>query len=168
VNQLVRSALQSPDELLHMAVYNWLLSKKLTADLIAVQQPSLETYLLRTSELTQSSEIYDLLWKFYERNMNHAAAAKIQYKLAIRPGLVDTLVPFPPPACVCFVHLLLFLFLFLVLPAPFPVSFVLCVCFFVGSQFLVSLILMIFSTVKLSIAIFCEYFQHTEICLFMA
>lgn len=86
VNQLVRSALQSPDELLHMAVYNWLLSKKLTADLIAVQQPSLETYLLRTSELTQSPEIYDLLWKYYERNMNHAAAAKILYKLAIRPG----------------------------------------------------------------------------------
>lgn len=86
VNQLVRSALQSPDELLHMAVYSWLLSKKLTTELIAVQQPSLETYLLRTSELTQSSEIYDLLWKYYERNMNHAAAAKILYKLAIRPG----------------------------------------------------------------------------------
>jgi len=86
VNQLVRSALQSPDELLHMAVFNWLLSKKLTADLIAIQQPSLETYLLRTSELTHSSEIYDLLWKYYERNMNHAAAAKILYKLAIRPG----------------------------------------------------------------------------------
>jgi nuclear pore complex protein Nup155 len=86
VNQLVRSALQSPDELMHMAVYNWLLSKKLTADLITVHQPSLETYLLRTSELTQSPDIYDLLWKYYEKNMNHAAAAKILYKLAIRPG----------------------------------------------------------------------------------
>jgi nuclear pore complex protein Nup155 len=86
VNQLVRSALQSPDELLHVAVYNWLWSKKLMADLIAVQQPSLETYLLHTSEVTQSADIYDLLWKYYERNMNHAAAAKILYKLAIRPG----------------------------------------------------------------------------------
>lgn len=86
VNQLVRSALQSPDELMHMAVFNWLLSKKLAADLIAVHQPSLETYLLRTSELTQSPDIYDLLWKYYEKNMNHAAAAKILYKLAVRPG----------------------------------------------------------------------------------
>jgi nuclear pore complex protein Nup155 len=69
---------------MHMAVFDWLLSKQLTSELIAVHQPSLEMYLLQKSE--QSPDVCDLLWKYYERNMNHAAAAKILYKLAIRPG----------------------------------------------------------------------------------
>jgi nuclear pore complex protein Nup155 len=84
VNRLVQSALQSQDELLHVAVFNWLVSKQLTGDLIAVHQPSLEMYLVRKSE--HSPEVCDLLWKYYEKNMKHAAAAKTLHKLATQPG----------------------------------------------------------------------------------
>ncbi|KAJ4448862.1 hypothetical protein ANN_00253 [Periplaneta americana] len=89
VNKLVHSALQSQDELMHVAVFDWLVSKNLTGELIAVHQPSLEMYLVQKAE--QSPDVCDLLWKYYEKNMNHAAAAKILHKLAVRPGVHVTL-----------------------------------------------------------------------------
>ncbi|XP_033607158.1 nuclear pore complex protein Nup155 isoform X2 [Cryptotermes secundus] len=89
VNRLVRSALQSQDELMHVAVFDWLVTKQLTGDLLTVHQPSMEMYLVRKSE--QSPEVCDLLWKYYEKNMNHAAAAKILHNLATRPGSSITL-----------------------------------------------------------------------------
>lgn len=84
VNRLVQSALQSQDELMHVAVFDWMVSKQLTGDLIAVHQPSLEMYLLRTSE--RSPEVCDLLWKYYEKNLKHASAAKTLHMLATRRG----------------------------------------------------------------------------------
>jgi nuclear pore complex protein Nup155 len=69
---------------MHVAVFNWLVSKQLTADLISVHRPSLEMYLVRKSE--QSPEVCDLLWKYYEKNIKHAAAAKVLHRLATQPG----------------------------------------------------------------------------------
>ena len=89
MNKLIQMALQSQDELLHVAVFDWMVSKHLTSELITVQQPSLETYLVRTCE--QSPDLCDLLWKYYEKSMNHAAAAKVLHKLALRPGTSVTL-----------------------------------------------------------------------------
>lgn len=89
MNKLIQMALQSPDELMHVAVFDWMVSKNLTSELIAVQQPSLEMYLVQTCE--QTPGLCDLLWKYYEKNMNHAAAAKVLHKLATRPGTSVTL-----------------------------------------------------------------------------
>ena len=90
MDRLIQMTLQAQDELMHVAVYDWMVNKRLTSELIAVQQPSLEMYLVRTCE--QSPELSDLLWKYYEKNLNHSAAAKVLHKLATRPGSSLTLV----------------------------------------------------------------------------
>jgi nuclear pore complex protein Nup155 len=97
---------------MHVAVFDWMVSKQLTGDLIAVQLPSLEMYLVRKSE--QSPEVCDLLWKYYEKNMNHGAAAKILHELATRAGLVGSVfLLFLSLFVSIFLISLCFLFLFL-------------------------------------------------------
>lgn len=82
-------ALESDDELLHIAIYEWMLSKELYGELISVTNPSLENYLTRTAERSPNqTQISDLLWKYYEKNLNHAAAAKILHRLAVKKGFV--------------------------------------------------------------------------------
>ncbi|KAK6639409.1 hypothetical protein RUM43_007682 [Polyplax serrata] len=85
--RLLQMILESDDELLHIAVYEWMLSKELQGDLISITNPSLENYLTRTVERNPNQiQISDLLWKYYEKNLNHAAAAKILHRLAVRKG----------------------------------------------------------------------------------
>lgn len=84
---MLQLILDSGDELLHIAVYEWMLSKELYAELISISNPSLENYLTRTVERNPNNiQVSDLLWKYYEKNLNHAAAAKILHKLAVRKG----------------------------------------------------------------------------------
>lgn len=79
MNEIIEEALHSSCEILHTAVYAWMIEKGLDGDLIAVATPSLETYLIRVNAP-------ELLWQYYERNRNHAAAAKILYTLATKAG----------------------------------------------------------------------------------
>nr|CAD7593305.1 unnamed protein product [Timema genevievae] len=87
VKNLVDKVLESHDELFHVAIYDWMRSHHLDGELIKVCQPSLELYLTRATQRNPDDmHTFDLLWKFYERTNNHAAAARILNKLATTPG----------------------------------------------------------------------------------
>lgn len=85
VLQIVRFALQSPDKLLHNAVYEWLLSRDLLSELLGLSEQSLGEFLSRSAERSpENLKLSDLLWKYHERNGQHAAAATILDSLASR------------------------------------------------------------------------------------
>lgn len=87
MKQVISDILETPDEIMHIALYDWLIFKNMTGDLINIQNTSLETYLKRTSVQNPNNvEAMDLLWKYYESCDNHAAAAKILNNLASRSG----------------------------------------------------------------------------------
>lgn len=87
IRQIVQHCLQFSDDLLHIALYEWMMAKQLDGELIRIAEPSLEKYLLKTSQQAQESATsLDLLWKYYENNNNHAAAANVLYKLATKSG----------------------------------------------------------------------------------
>lgn len=80
---VVAIALQTNDMLLHYSVYEWLLSHQLLGRLLGISEPTLGSYL--TQAVVKNPEnlvLTDLLWKYYERNLQHAAAAKILDNLA--------------------------------------------------------------------------------------
>jgi nuclear pore complex protein Nup155 len=80
---IVNSALQAQDQLLHVAVYEWLLTHNLLGELLGISEPSLGEFLRRSvSRSSDNLKLADLLWKYYERNGQHTAAAKILDKLA--------------------------------------------------------------------------------------
>uniref|UniRef100_A0A182W7E4 Uncharacterized protein n=1 Tax=Anopheles minimus TaxID=112268 RepID=A0A182W7E4_9DIPT len=83
VLNIIEQALLNTDQLLHVAIYEWLLSNNLFAELLEITEPSLGVFLSRA--IVRSPEnlvLADLLWKYHERNGQHAAAAKILDKLA--------------------------------------------------------------------------------------
>ncbi|XP_014228329.1 nuclear pore complex protein Nup154 [Trichogramma pretiosum] len=84
MHEIVEEALSSKCEILHTSVYSWMIDKNMNGELVALAAPSLETYLIRANAP-------ELLWQFYERNKNHAAAAKILYALATKNGLEASL-----------------------------------------------------------------------------
>ncbi|XP_003693542.1 nuclear pore complex protein Nup154 isoform X1 [Apis florea] len=77
LQNIITDALHSTCEILHASVYAWMMERRLHGELIALAAPSLETYLTRVNAP-------DLLWQFYEKNKNHAAAAKILDALATK------------------------------------------------------------------------------------
>ncbi|CAK9797720.1 Nuclear pore complex protein Nup154 [Anthophora quadrimaculata] len=77
LHEIINDALHSTCEILHASVYAWMIERRLHGELIALAAPSLEAYLTRVSAP-------DLLWQFYEKNKNHAAAAKILDSLATK------------------------------------------------------------------------------------
>ncbi|XP_029678395.1 nuclear pore complex protein Nup155 isoform X1 [Formica exsecta] len=79
LHEIIGDALQAPCETLHSCIYTWMIERGLHGELIALAAPSLETYLNRINAP-------ELLWQFYERNKNHAAAAKILDSLASKVG----------------------------------------------------------------------------------
>ena len=84
-------ALSSSDEMLHVALYDWLIAKKLSDKLLDVQSPYLEPYLKQAAAHCPAHgadqlAILDLLWKYYEKSKNYGAAARILAKLADRHG----------------------------------------------------------------------------------
>jgi nuclear pore complex protein Nup155 len=79
-------ALQTQDQLLHVAVYEFLLSHQLLGELLGISEKSLGEFLRRSaSRNPQNLQLVDLLWKYYERNNEHAEAAKILDDLASKP-----------------------------------------------------------------------------------
>lgn len=80
-------ALQIPDQLLHFVVYEWLLSHNLLTELLNISEPSLGIYLVRSVQKSPDNvQLADILWKYYERNGQHAAATKILDELATLPN----------------------------------------------------------------------------------
>ena len=90
--RLIDLALRCDDALCHVAIYEWMLRRGLEGDLLAGSNTyhGLEAFLTRAARSRPDSiEVNDLLWKFHERNGNHAAAAKILYQLASKPRHVQ-------------------------------------------------------------------------------
>lgn len=79
--------LQVPDQLLHFVVYEWLLTHNLLTELLNISEPSLGIYLVRSVQKSPDNvQLADILWKYYERNGQHAAATKILDELATLPN----------------------------------------------------------------------------------
>ncbi|XP_060810852.1 nuclear pore complex protein Nup154 [Amyelois transitella] len=95
--KLVWECLSCDDELLHVAVYEWLVSKNLGSELVSLggaPPPSLRTYLqaaARAAPPRDSLLLLDLLWKVLEKCGDHCAAAAVLEGLATRPGSGATL-----------------------------------------------------------------------------
>lgn len=84
---IVAIALQNTDQLLHNTFYSWLLSHNLLGELLGITEPSLGIFLARSvHKNTDNLGLADLLWKYHERNGQHAAAAKILNNLATMPS----------------------------------------------------------------------------------
>ncbi|CAG9783700.1 unnamed protein product [Diatraea saccharalis] len=90
--KLVWECLSCDDELLHVAVYQWLVSKHLGSELLSLgtaPPPSLRTYLqtaARNAPPATALHLLDLLWKVLEKCGDHLAAANVLEGLATRPG----------------------------------------------------------------------------------
>uniref|UniRef100_A0A1B0CAK3 Uncharacterized protein n=2 Tax=Lutzomyia longipalpis TaxID=7200 RepID=A0A1B0CAK3_LUTLO len=81
--KIVTLALQTSDILLHVAVYEWLLSHRLLGELLGLSEPSLRLFLNNSlAKYPDNQQLADLLWKYHERNGQHSAAAKILDNLA--------------------------------------------------------------------------------------
>ncbi|XP_072943957.1 nuclear pore complex protein Nup154 [Epargyreus clarus] len=95
--KLVWECLSRSDELLHVAVYEWLVSKNLGSELLslgAAPPASLRTYLqaaARSAPAPAALHLLDLLWKVLEKCGDHLAAADVLEGLATRPGTGATL-----------------------------------------------------------------------------
>jgi nuclear pore complex protein Nup155 len=93
VLEVVYLALQSQDYLLHMAVYEYLLSHNLLLELLGITEKSLGEFLRRSAlRNPQNLQLVDLLWKYYERNNEHSEAAKILDDLATKSKYVYFLI----------------------------------------------------------------------------
>lgn len=87
VLQTIALALQAPDQLLHVTIYEWLLSHNFLSELLNISEPSLGEFLVRSVlKSPENIQLADILWKYYERNGQHAAATKILDKLASLPN----------------------------------------------------------------------------------
>ncbi|KAL3869881.1 hypothetical protein ACJMK2_042508 [Sinanodonta woodiana] len=84
-NQVFKLALKSDDELFHVSLYEWLFGLNATDMLLEIQSPFLEPYLKRRAGYqVGDTATLDLLWKYYEKNQNFGAAARILSRLAER------------------------------------------------------------------------------------
>jgi nuclear pore complex protein Nup155 len=84
---ILNIALQTQDQLLHVAIYEWMLFNSLFVDILKISNVSLGDFLGRSvNQVPINLELADLLWKYYERNGQHQAAAKILDKLATMPS----------------------------------------------------------------------------------
>jgi nuclear pore complex protein Nup155 len=83
LQHILNIALQSVDQLLHVAVYEWMLFNNLFVEMLSITNASLGDFLSRCVNQTAINlQLADLLWKYYERNGQHSSAAKILNKLA--------------------------------------------------------------------------------------
>lgn len=83
LQHILNVALQSSDQLLHVAVYEWMLFNNLLVEMLSITNSSLGDFLSRSVTQTPINlNLADILWKFYERNGQHSSAAKILEKLA--------------------------------------------------------------------------------------
>ena len=86
-NMFLNEVIHCPDEPLHVSVYEWLFAHLQNDRLLQIKSPYLEDYLKRkTTTCSESIQLMDLLWMFYERNGHFRAAAEILTKLSERHG----------------------------------------------------------------------------------
>lgn len=88
-NEVFDSCTKSVDELFHTKLYEWLCEKNLSAKLLEVQSPYVESFLKAKAEADNanfSANYLDLIWRFYERRGNFFNAAQILDRLASRPS----------------------------------------------------------------------------------
>eukprot|EP00743_Colponemidia_sp_Colp-15_P008436 GILK01009170.1.p1 GENE.GILK01009170.1~~GILK01009170.1.p1 ORF type:complete len:1662 (+),score=272.64 GILK01009170.1:89-5074(+) len=76
-------AVESDDELFHYALYQWLIDRNLQDELLSIDSPLVERVLRRDEMLVKCP---DLLWQFYVRRGNFAAATQVLYRLATQTG----------------------------------------------------------------------------------
>lgn len=84
-DETLNLALQSGDELCHVAIFDWLTTNKWNDKLLEIQSPHLENYLKKHTAQTDQSDLvsrYDLLWKYYEKSGQFMAAARVLSRLA--------------------------------------------------------------------------------------
>lgn len=85
--QTVAMCLQTKDQLLHIAVYDWLLGQNLFSDLLNITEPSLGEFLANSFDRQPDNLHFgDILWKYHERNGRHDRATIILDQLAATPS----------------------------------------------------------------------------------
>ncbi|CED85089.1 Nuclear pore complex, Nup155 component (D Nup154, sc Nup157/Nup170) [Phaffia rhodozyma] len=72
-------SLSSLDPLFHVTLYDWLVGRQLTDQLLEIRTPYIEQYLAREPMTHARSE---LLWQYYARNGHYARASVVQANLA--------------------------------------------------------------------------------------
>jgi len=75
----------SEDEILHATLYQWLIDHRHTDRLLSIKSPYLESYLKRgIAQNPERLHLFDIIWKYYEKNGQYLLAAKILDKLSGR------------------------------------------------------------------------------------
>eukprot|EP00794_Sanderia_malayensis_P007706 gene7706-8543_t len=84
LEQTIKTALKSDDELFHVALYDWMMAKDMTDRLLEVTSPFLERYIVRTAAEQHPNDItiLGLLWKHYQKRKNYLSASKVLIGLA--------------------------------------------------------------------------------------
>ncbi|XP_041675233.1 LOW QUALITY PROTEIN: nuclear pore complex protein Nup154 [Drosophila eugracilis] len=84
IPKIVAQALRVKDPLIHVTIYEWLLSHDMFSELLDVVDASLGEFLRRSvSRNADNVVLIDLLWKYYEKNGHHSQAAQILDNLAM-------------------------------------------------------------------------------------
>ncbi|KAK7492894.1 hypothetical protein BaRGS_00015841 [Batillaria attramentaria] len=85
---VLNMALKSTDMLFHSALYDWLFATNRSDKLLEIGTPFVERYLQRrANQPGDKAAALDMLWKFYEKNNNFTAAARILAQLSERHGM---------------------------------------------------------------------------------
>lgn len=84
MEEMLSFSLTYGDELWHVVLYQWLIDNALTDRLLEIKSPHLESFLKRSSAQQHPNElkILNLLWRYYEKTKNYAAAARVLSKLS--------------------------------------------------------------------------------------
>ncbi|KAJ1332254.1 hypothetical protein BSLG_008913 [Batrachochytrium salamandrivorans] len=83
-SQVLSRALASSDQAFHTSLYDWFIQRGLHNELLRIQSPYLEDYLvLNKGNLDRA----DYLWQFYVRNNRFSEAARVLSQIAQSPGL---------------------------------------------------------------------------------
>ncbi|EDV98990.1 GH13295 [Drosophila grimshawi] len=84
IKKITSQALRLKDPLIHVTIYEWLLSHNMKTELLDIFEPSLGEFLRRSvSRNPENVKLIDLLWKYYEKNGHHHQAAQILDNLAM-------------------------------------------------------------------------------------
>jgi nuclear pore complex protein Nup155 len=87
LQSIINFALNTEDQLLHVAVYEWMLANHLYDEILMIKNSTLGEHLGQFIDRNNNQvEFTDLLWKYYEKNGMHHKAAKILHKIAITPN----------------------------------------------------------------------------------
>jgi len=83
--EVFNTMVNSDDEILHATLYQWLIDNRYTDRLLNIKSPFLESYLKRgISQHPDQLHLFDIIWKYYEKNGEYLLAAKILDKLSGR------------------------------------------------------------------------------------